>query len=158
MIGHTDPEKFARIAFADGPRLLADIGATHARFALQTAPGIFRSVRVLKCDDFEGIVPLLQFYLADDDRAPLHHAALAVANPVNGDQVRMTNRDCEFSTDAVRFPLPVDAISNRPATLRPMPNQASAPSFSENSSQPQMAISKGELSTSGYTSATGACS
>ena len=96
------PEKFARTAFADGPRLLADIGATHARFALQTAPGVFRSVRVLRCDDFEGIVPLLQFYLLDHDGAPLHHAALAVANPVNGDQVRMTNRDWEFSTDAVR--------------------------------------------------------
>ena len=37
----------ARTAFADGPRLLADIGATHARFALQTAPGTYRSVRVL---------------------------------------------------------------------------------------------------------------
>ncbi len=102
MNDHTDPEKFARTAFADGPRLLADIGATHARFALQTAPGVFRSVRVLRCDDFEGIVPLLQFYLAEHDATPMHHAALAVANPVNGDQVRMTNRDWQFSTDAVR--------------------------------------------------------
>ena len=106
----TDPEKFARTAFADGPRLLADIGATHARFALQTAPGVFRSVRVLKCDDFEGIVPLLQFYLADHDEAPLHHAALAVANPINGDQVRMTNRDWEFSTDEVRRELGLQTL------------------------------------------------
>ncbi|RSZ57711.1 glucokinase [Massilia atriviolacea] len=97
-----DDDKPGRTAFADGPRLLADIGATHARFALQTAPGVFRSVRVLKCDDFEGIVPLLRFYLADHAGMTLHHAALAVANPVNGDQVRMTNRDWEFSTDAVR--------------------------------------------------------
>ena len=110
MNDHTDPEKFARTAFADGPRLLADIGATHARFALQTAPGVFRSVRVLKCDDFEGIVPLLQFYLADHDDAPLHHAALAVANPINGDQVRMTNRDWEFSTDAVRRELGLQTL------------------------------------------------
>ncbi|PWF46769.1 glucokinase [Massilia glaciei] len=97
-----DAEKFARTAFADGPRLLADIGATHARFALQTAPGVFRSVRLLRCDDFKGIVPLLRFYLADHAETTLHHAALAVANPVNGDSVRMTNRDWEFSTDAVR--------------------------------------------------------
>ncbi|MDM5181970.1 glucokinase [Massilia sp. DJPM01] len=97
-----DPAKFGRTAFADGPRLLADIGATHARFALQTAPGVFRSVRVLKCDDFEGIVALLRFYLADHAGMLLNHAALAVANPVNGDQVRMTNRAWEFSTDAVR--------------------------------------------------------
>ena len=95
-------EKSGRSAFADGPRLLADIGATHARFALQTAPGVFRSVRVLKCDDFEGIVPLLRSYLADHADVTLHHAALALANPVSGDQVRMTNRDWQFSTDAVR--------------------------------------------------------
>jgi glucokinase len=110
MNDHTDPEKFARTAFADGPRLLADIGATHARFALQTAPGVFRSVRVLRCDDFEGIVPLLQFYLADHDGDALHHAALAVANPINGDQVRMTNRDWEFSTDVVRRELGLQTL------------------------------------------------
>ena len=109
MNDHLDPEKFARTAFADGARLLADIGATHARFALQTAPGVFRSVRVLKCDDFEGIVPLLQFYLADHEE-PLHHAALAVANPVNGDQVRMTNRAWQFSTDAVRRELGLQTL------------------------------------------------
>ena len=110
MNEHLDQEKFARTAFADGARLLADIGATHARFALQTAPGVFRSVRVLKCDDFEGIVALLQFYLADHDGAPLHHAALAVANPINGDQVRMTNRDWQFSTDAVRRELGLQTL------------------------------------------------
>jgi glucokinase len=102
MEAGAETEKTGRSAFADGPRLLADIGATHARFALQTAPGVFRSVRVLKCGDFEGIVPLLRFYLADHAGVTLHHAALAVANPVNGDQVRMTNRDWQFSTDAVR--------------------------------------------------------
>ena len=59
-------------------------------------------MRVLRCDDFEGIVPLLRFYLADHDGITLHHAALAVANPINGDYVRMTNRAWEFSTDAVR--------------------------------------------------------
>ncbi len=110
MNAPADPEKFARTAFADGPRLLADIGATHARFALQTAPDVFRSVRVLRCDDFEGIVPLLRFYLSDHDEAPLHHAALAVANPVNGDQVRMTNRDWQFSTDAVRRELGLQTL------------------------------------------------
>jgi glucokinase len=110
MNDHLDQEKFARTAFADGARLLADIGATHARLALQTAPGVFRSVRVLRCDDFEGIVPLLQFYLSDHDGETLHHAALAVANPINGDQVRMTNRDWEFSTDAVRRELGLQTL------------------------------------------------
>jgi hypothetical protein len=38
-------QKYSRTAYADGPRLLADIGATHARFALETAPGVLRAVR-----------------------------------------------------------------------------------------------------------------
>jgi glucokinase len=92
----------ARTAFADGPRLLADIGATHARFALQTAPGAYRSVRVLKSDDFDGIVALLRFYLSEHAEVRLNHAALALANPVDGDYVRMTNRPWAFSTDEVR--------------------------------------------------------
>jgi glucokinase len=102
--------RLARGAFSDGPRLLADIGATHARFALQVAPDDFRAVRVLQCDDFEGIVPLLRFYLADHGDLALNHAALAVANPINGDQVRMTNRDWQFSTDAVRRELGLQTL------------------------------------------------
>jgi len=95
-------QKLNRTAFADGPRLLADIGATHARFALQTAPGEFRAVRVLKCDDYPDIVAMLRSYLSDHAGVNLNHAALAVANPVSGDYIRMTNRDWEFSTDEVR--------------------------------------------------------
>ena len=105
-----DSEKAGRSTFADGPRLLADIGATHARFALQTAPSVFRSVRVLKCAEFDGIVPLLRFYLADHADVTLHHAALAVANPVTGDSVRMTNIDWQFSTDAVRRELGLQTL------------------------------------------------
>ncbi|KNZ68123.1 RpiR family transcriptional regulator [Massilia sp. WF1] len=102
--------KLARTAFADGPRLLADIGATHARFALQTAPGAYRSVRVLRCDEFDGIVPLLRFYLSEHEDVRLHHAALALANPVDGDYVRMTNRPWAFSTDAVRRELGLSTL------------------------------------------------
>jgi glucokinase len=99
---HDIAVKYSRTAFADGPRLLADIGATHARFALETEPGVLQSVRVLKCDDFPGIVALLQSYLSDHPDIKLHHAALAVANPIDGDLVKMTNRDWTFSIDGVR--------------------------------------------------------
>ncbi len=99
-----------RTAFADGPRLLADIGATHARFALQTAPGTYRSVRVLRCDEFDGIVPLLRFYLSEHEDVRLNHAALALANPVDGDYVRMTNRPWAFSTDEVRRELGLSTL------------------------------------------------
>ena len=94
--------KVSRNAFADGPRLLADIGATHARFALETEPGLLQAVRVLKCNDFAGFLPLLKSYLAEHKDIKLQHAALAVANPIEGDLVQMTNRDWSFSIEAVR--------------------------------------------------------
>lgn len=88
--------------FSGGPRLLADIGATHARFTLETAPGNFSAVRVLKCDDYTGIVPLIRAYLHDHQGSRIQHAAFAIANPIDGDDVRMTNRDWAFSIEAVR--------------------------------------------------------
>jgi glucokinase len=98
-------QKSSRASYADGPRLLADIGATHARFALETATGVFRQTAVLRCDDYSGIVPLLNAYLneiTEQKGERITHAAFAMANPVSGDMVRMTNRDWQFSTDEVR--------------------------------------------------------
>jgi len=92
----------SRASYADGPRLLADIGATHARFALETAPGVLRQTAVLRCDEYSGIVPLLNAYLHEHGGERIAHAAFAMANPISGDLVRMTNRDWQFSTDEVR--------------------------------------------------------
>ena len=51
-----EPDKASkptRAAYADGPRLLADIGATHARFALRDrARRASATCAVLLCDDF----------------------------------------------------------------------------------------------------------
>jgi len=98
----TTEQKQPRAAYADGPRLLADIGATHARFALESAPGVLRNVAVLLCDDYPGIVPLLNAYLEKTGGVRISHAAFALANPISGDFIRMTNRDWQFSTDEVR--------------------------------------------------------
>jgi len=83
-------------------RLLADIGATWARFCIEPAPGEFEHVAVLPCSDFAGITEVIRAYLASvPDIAP-QHAAVAIANPIQGDQVRMTNRDWAFSIQAVQ--------------------------------------------------------
>ncbi|MGJ7914470.1 glucokinase [Massilia sp. LXY-6] len=99
-------QKQPRAAYSDGPRLLADIGATHARFALESAPGVLRNVAVLLCDDYPGIVPLLNAYLeqakTQTNGVRISHAAFALANPISGDFIRMTNRNWQFSTDEVR--------------------------------------------------------
>ncbi len=89
-------------AFSGGPRLLADIGATHARFTLETAPGVFEAVKIYQCDDYTGIIPLVESYLNEHPGRRILHAAFAIANPIDGDDVRMTNRDWHFSIEAVR--------------------------------------------------------
>ncbi len=57
---------------------------------------------MLKCDEYSGIVPLLHAYLANHSMPKVQHAAFAIANLVDGDQVRMTNRAWSFSIEAVR--------------------------------------------------------
>lgn len=95
--------KLARVAaYAAGPRLVANIGATTARFALEVAPGVFEQPANLACADFAGIEAVCRAYLeAIDGPRPLH-AAMALSNPIDGDIVRMTNRDWQFSIEAVR--------------------------------------------------------
>ena len=82
------------------PRLLADIGATYARFCVEETAGRFEHVRVLACADYTGFTEVVRAYL--DILAGLslrlpRHGAVAIANPVEGDSVRMTNRDWAFS-------------------------------------------------------------
>lgn len=94
----------------DEPRLLADIGATNAHFTIESAPGQFGSSVVLSCDDHMGIIEIIRAYL--DGIAPIRpvHAAIAIANPVEGDTVRMTNRDWRFSIEGVRSRLGFDTL------------------------------------------------
>jgi glucokinase len=85
------------------PRLLADIGATYARFCVEEAPGRFEHVVVLPCADFAGFADVVQAYLRGlEGTPPPRHAAIATANPIAGDRVQMTNRDWSFSIEQVR--------------------------------------------------------
>ncbi|MFD1555446.1 bifunctional transcriptional regulator/glucokinase [Paraburkholderia silviterrae] len=95
---------------ADGPRLLADIGGTNARFALETGPGEIGQVRVYPCADYPGVAQVVQQYLKDTKIGRVNHAAIAIANPVDGDQVRMTNHDWTFSIEATRRALGFDTL------------------------------------------------
>ena len=95
------------IAFADGPRLLADVGGTNARFALETAPARIELIEVLPCAGFATLADALRAYLASPALAAagvgkIRHAAIAIANPVVGDLVRMTNHHWEFSIAALQ--------------------------------------------------------
>ncbi|MGG7605492.1 glucokinase [Massilia sp. BKSP1R2A-1] len=89
-------------------RLLADIGGTNARFALQE-PGqsAFADIEVLACADHATLGDAMRAYLGKAASRGLavdglRHAALAIANPVEEDRVSMTNHHWSFSIEALR--------------------------------------------------------
>ena len=93
----------------DGPRLLADIGGTNARFALEPAPGTVQAVQTLACADHARFEDAVRFYLAGAN-ARVRHAVIAIANPVDGDAIRMTNHHWAFSIEAARRELGLETL------------------------------------------------
>lgn len=86
-----------------GGRLLADIGGTNARFAFQSAPGEpLSEVRALPVARYPGVQEALRDYLGGLGPRRVRAAAIAIANPVTGDAVRMTNHDWAFSQRALQ--------------------------------------------------------
>ena len=88
----------------DSPRLLADIGGTYARFTLETSPGDFEHVASLPCAEHADFHAAVSAYVGSlpAGAAPIEHAAIAIANPVEGDEVRMTNYPWQFSIEQMR--------------------------------------------------------
>lgn len=79
--------------------LLADIGGTNTRCATLLPGGQLSGKRYYRNADFDGLPALLADYL--DRTSPgqrAETAALAVAGPVSGSQVRMLNIDWAFSS------------------------------------------------------------
>lgn len=85
----------------DYPRLLADIGGTNARFALQWAPDDIGEISHFACADYPSIDAAIAAYLSQQP-APVHHGAIAIANPITGDWVKMTNHHWQFSIQALK--------------------------------------------------------
>lgn len=84
-------------------RLVGDIGATNARFALLDQEGRAERVRVLACDDYPTLEDALAAYLAEDGNTEMpREAALAVASPVTADAVTLTNHPWSFTISGVK--------------------------------------------------------
>jgi len=62
-------------------------------------------VATLRISDFPDLHATVSAYLASIGSPPVHHAAMAVANPVDGDLVRMTNSPWKFSIEEARTKL-----------------------------------------------------
>jgi glucokinase len=84
------------------PCLLADVGGTNARFAWQAARGTpLSDIRILPCADFPRLQDAMRAYIDGSGRGAPASVAMAIANPVTGDLVRMTNHHWSFSQTAV---------------------------------------------------------
>jgi glucokinase len=82
--------------------LMADIGATNTRCALLNDKGQELASELFENAEFTGVASLLSAYLGErraSDRPK--RAALAVAAPILGDEVRMINIDWRFSQAAL---------------------------------------------------------
>lgn len=95
---------------ADGPRLLADIGGTNARFALEPGPGRIEQIKTLPAAEYKEFTDAVQAYLRLAGNPPVRHAVVDIANPVQGDQIKMTNHDWAFSIEAARQLLGFDTL------------------------------------------------
>ncbi len=96
-------------SYHDGARLLADIGGTNARFALEYAPGALAAMQTLACDAYPRFEDALRAYL-DSVGGGVRHAVIAIANPVAGDAIRMTNHHWAFSVAAAKRELCLDTL------------------------------------------------
>ncbi|WP_413673997.1 glucokinase [Massilia cellulosiltytica] len=88
-------------------RLLADIGGTNARFALETPGKGVEALSVLRCADYASLAAAIEHYLASAPvqsvhRGPIHDAAIAIATALDGDLVGMTSHHWTFSIAALR--------------------------------------------------------
>ena len=106
--------------------LVGDIGGTNARFALAVAgedrPRL-ETVTPLRCADFPGVAEAAAHFLEQAGGARPPRALLAVAAPVTGDRVRITNNPWTFSVEstAATLGLSLRVINDFAAVSRALP-------------------------------------
>ena len=92
--------------------LIADIGGTNARFALtdlsSPQPELLQS-KSLRNADFASLQHAAEHYIASVGVTP-RRAAIAVACPVNTDEIRLTNRAWSFSRRELQHALALDEL------------------------------------------------
>ena len=91
-------------------QLVGDIGGTNARFALLDDQGTPHATRTLRTDDFSSLSSAISAYLGECNIEKIREAAIAVATPVVGDVVKLTNNHWSFSIEETRLQLGIDRL------------------------------------------------
>lgn len=94
-----------------GIGLVADIGATNARFALVGRDGAIGAARVYSVADHVSLAAAIQKFLSDENGERPAQAVIAIAAPIAGDVVEMSNYPSwSFSTGALRSALRLEKL------------------------------------------------
>ncbi|MEB8433758.1 glucokinase [Cocleimonas sp. KMM 6892] len=91
-------------------RVIADIGGTNARFALLTSNKFIQNEKVLAVGDYPDFASAYKDYLQQVNNPQVLEAAIAIANPIDGDRIKMTNHDWDFSIEQTRQDLSLDSL------------------------------------------------
>jgi glucokinase len=84
-------------------RLLADVGGTNARFALiRGQHGMPEQELTLPTIDFPNLADAAEHYLRQSGLPQVLEGAVAIANPITGDWLKMTNHHWAFSVEETR--------------------------------------------------------
>ena len=87
-------------------RVLGDVGGTNARFAWQAGDGApLEHVVAVPTAAHPTLASALADYLHGIGKAAPPWCSIGIANPIAGDQIRMTNSHWSFSIEAVRLEL-----------------------------------------------------
>jgi glucokinase len=84
--------------------LVGDIGGTNSRFGLvEQGSLVVKHVEALRNDHFASLEAAISQYLTNSGTNSVGSAAIAVAAPVDGEHITLTNRDWTFSTESLRI-------------------------------------------------------
>jgi len=91
-------------------KIVGDIGGTHIRFALCRGVHDIGRIWIRRTTDYRNLEAPLGEYLAQEGMPVVKTAVIGMANPVAGDEIRMTNADWAFSVEATRKGLGLDQL------------------------------------------------
>jgi len=87
------------------PSLLADLGATNARFAITEDGFSYQNAKELKISEYNSMSDLCIAYLSSINASNIRRGFIGVAAPVIGDVITFINCDLEFSQSELQSSL-----------------------------------------------------
>ncbi|WP_017445282.1 glucokinase [Gayadomonas joobiniege] len=91
-------------------RLVADIGGTNMRIAQTTGINQLTDIRKYQVTDYASPAATIKAYIEETGCGKVTDACLAIASPIKGDVITMTNHSWQFSIEKSRCELGLSAL------------------------------------------------